>query len=167
MNVAHITRNIGIIAKASKKLDSLIQATAEGVMLHAHQHREVSLVNKLYLALGAGHRHTAMTEWLVKYCPVTANTREEDKKEVPFLIDVDKVMAGDELIELAAAAGKEPWFTMSPSRAPDEVFDVKKALMALIAKSKKAKTITAPEVMSQLQGMADSLPAQPKKEAKA
>lgn len=148
---AQIERNIAFIAKAGAKLDKLIQNTAEAVMLHSHQHREVSLVNKLYLALSKGARHAAMTEWLMTFAPVVANTDDATKGERPFVFNEDKCKADAELIELAGKASSMPWYEMKKSPQPDEVFDVLAALKAIVRKAGKAGQNTDPQALHQIE----------------
>lgn len=160
-----IERNIAFIAKAGAKLDKLIQSTAEAVMLHSHQHREVSLVCKLYNALPKGARHVAMAEWMMAFCPVVANTDDSTKGERPFVFNDDKCKAGDDLVSLAAAAGGSPWFEMRKSPTPDEVFDVKAAIMALLRKAKKAGDNTDPVTIQQLEMLSTTAKGKPEVKA--
>ncbi|WWO60223.1 hypothetical protein [Xanthomonas phage SB3] len=162
---AQIERNIAFIAKAGVKLDKLIQTTAEAVLLHSHQHREVSLVNKLYNALSKGARHAAMTEWLISFCPVVANTDDSTKKERPFVFNEEKCKAGEELVALAGQASGMPWYEMKKSPAPDDVFDVKAAILALIRKAGKAGENTDPVTLHQLEVLASTAKGKPEKAA--
>lgn len=134
---------IASIASRGKKLDNEIQIAALSVINHVNEHREVSLVNKLYLALSAGARKTAMTSWLLAYGMVAANTDADTKKERPFIFDKAKAtnLEGAQVM---------PWYNHKPDPAPDQVFDVVKAVHALLAKAGKASSVKGADLLHML-----------------
>lgn len=115
------------IAGRAAKLDKDIQECALSALHHNEQHQDVVFVNRLYLALGKGHRRSALTEWFLTFGRVVANEDSKTKADKPFLY------AKDKKTDLAAAAIK-PWYECKKEPEPDGVFDVQKAYMALLKK---------------------------------
>lgn len=163
-----IAAAINNLAKRWQGIDTTTQTVALDVLLHAHVNREVSLVNKLYLALGKGARHEAMAQWLMLYAPVKANAVAATKEERPFLFEKDKALDGDELVTLMGNASRNPWYMSAPSKAPDEVFDFAKALKALLAKAdrevKAGRSVSDPDAVAKLREMLPTVKGAPKKE---
>lgn len=128
---AEIDKSINQIRATGAKLDQLIQVTGVDVLEHFAQHKDTGVVNRLYLAMPKGARHTAMASWLLAHGALKANTDKGSKDSSPFAYDRDKVTD-------AEAAALDPWFDHKPSKAPDEVFDLQKAVRQLIIKAGKA-----------------------------
>lgn len=137
-----ITAAINAIAKSGNKLDLDIQLVGLSVLNHAELHGDVTLINKLYLALPRGTRKTAMTQWLVAFGKVVANTGD-NKKEAPF--SYDKTKATD-----LAGASQTPWFDFAPDKAPDALFDVQAAVASLLRRASKADKVSDPELIAKL-----------------
>lgn len=125
---------IKAIAAAGKKLDDRIQKAGIDVLEHFAEHKDTGLVNRLYLALSRGARKTAMASWLLAYCAVVPNTDPKTKADQPFIYD--KTKKTDPL-----AAAQDAWYDHKPDATPDEVFDLQKAVKALLAKAGKAGSI--------------------------
>lgn len=115
------------IAKRGKKLDADIQHAALSAIYAVEKHGNVGYVNMLYLALSAGTRKSAMTEWLLQFGGVVANA-EKGKAEMPFKFDREKS------VDLAGGAAM-PWYECKPDQDPDMVFDVVAALKSIIKKA--------------------------------
>lgn len=145
MDKTQIEKNIESIRKTGQKLDKLIQDTGLATIEHVEAHGDVRLVNRLYLALPKGARKAAFTEWLLAHAKVQANAGE-NKKEAPF------VYAKEKTTNIAGAVQK-PWFDFKPDPAPDQVFDVMKALTALLNKAGKANEVTDPALLAKLQAV--------------
>lgn len=92
-----ITKSIKSVETRGKALDNLIHLTACSILAHVHEHREVSLANKLLNALPKSGRKNALIAWFeaygemlfdgkdkeMKFCKDT--TTEQDKAELdPF-----------------------------------------------------------------------------------
>lgn len=176
MNIAIIdgkvvAQAISRLAKRWTGIDTDTQAVAMDVLLHAHQNAEVSLVNKLYLMLGKGARHEAMTNWITLYCPVSVNTAAATKEARPFLLDKSKVMADAALLDVAGQASRNPWYTKAPSKAPDEVFDLARAVKALIAKAdkqvKEGRSVSDSDALGKLRELHSTIKPVVKAEAEA
>ena len=139
-----LNKEIAAIKTAGAKLDTRIQAAAVGVLEHFAVHKDNGLVNRLYHAMPAGSRKSALTSWLLTHCAVAANTDKATKQEQPFVYDRTKKTDPE-------AGEADPWYSHKPDKAPDEVFDLQKAVRALLAKAGKAESIKG--------GTADTLKA--------
>ena len=92
---------------------------------------DVGYINRLYLSLGKGARHAALTGWLFSFGGVVAN--EGDTKDTtPFIKSKEKV------VDIEGGT-KTPWYDMKKSPKPDEVVDLLKLTLALIKKAAKPK----------------------------
>jgi len=132
--LAEINKAIATIKASGEKLDKLIQDTAVNVLEHFAEHKDNGLVNRLYFALPQGARKTAMTSWLLAYGALSANADSKTKKEQPFVYDRNKVTD-------AEGAATDMWYDHKPDQTPDKVFDLQKAVKALLSKASKAETV--------------------------
>lgn len=123
---------------AHAKVDNEWHAIGMSVMAHMAEHRDVSVVNNLvipmYQGLGKGARHVAMTEWILKYLPVVANTDQATKGTHPFKFSKEKAKLQMDFDD----ANANPWYTMKPSPAPDQVLDFRALMVAAIKKANAA-----------------------------
>lgn len=133
-DVAALNKEIAAIKVAGAKLDARIQTAAVAVLEHFAQNHDNGLVNRLYHAMPAGSRKAALTSWLLTHCAVSANTDKATKQEQPFVYDRKKKTDPE-------AGEADPWYSHKPDKAPDEVFDLQKAVRALLAKAGKAESI--------------------------
>lgn len=132
--IAEINKAIASIKTAGAKLDTMIQNTAVDVLTHFAEHKDTGLVNRLYLALPKGARKTAMVDWLLKFCAVQPNTEQATKEEQPFVYARDKVTDPE-------AAAEVMWYDLKKDKAPDDVFDLQKAVRQILAKAGKAPSL--------------------------
>lgn len=146
MTKDEIVTSIKSIETRGKKMDADIQRTALSILAHVEQHKEVSLFNKLYSALPKGARKSALTGWGLAFGKLEANTGD-NKKEAPFKYAKDKTT------DIAQAAAN-PWYDFAPEKEPDEMFDVVKAVAAVLAKAGKAKANNNPELVAKLRELA-------------
>lgn len=160
-NTAELAKFIDGIKSRAKRLDGDIQTAALSAIAHFNKCGDVGFINRLYLSLGKGARHVALTAWLLEFGGVQANDGE-GKDTKPFLKDANKKVdleAGD----------KTPWFEMKPSQKPDEVVDVLKLTLALIkrvSKPKEGQEVAHAEMISDLQALAEKYtPAEEVQEA--
>lgn len=133
-DIASLNKELASIKAAGAKLDSRIQDAAVAVLYHFAKNQDNGLVNRLYMALPAGARKTAMTSWLLAHCAVVANTDKATKNEQPFVYAKNKTTNPE-------AGAADPWYKHKADKAPDEVFDLQKAVRALLAKAGKAESI--------------------------
>ena len=133
-----IAAAISANAKAHAEVDAEWHAIGLSVMAHMAEHRDVSVVNNLvipmYMGLGKGARHAAMTEWLLTFLPVVANTDQATKGTLPFVFSKDKAKIEPDF----AMASEKPWYSMQKSPAPDQVFDLNKVVAGLFKKMTEA-----------------------------
>lgn len=130
-NDADLNKEIASIKVAGRKLDARIQIAALSAITVLAKNGNVHFVNALYLALGKGARHVAMTAWMLQFGGVSAN-EGESKGLKPFNYDKSKQ------VDVEGGA-KMPWYDMKPSPKPDEVMDVLALTMALLKKVSKPK----------------------------
>lgn len=131
-DVAALNKEIAAIKVAGAKLDARIQTAAVGVLEHFAQYHDNGLVNRLYHAMPAGSRKAALTSWLLTHCAVSANTDKKTKQEQPFVYDRNKKTDPE-------AGEADQWYSHKPDKAPAEVYDLQKAVRALLAKASKAE----------------------------
>lgn len=129
-----LNKEIASIKLAGAKLDSRIQDAAVAVLEHFKVNHDNGLVNRLYAALPQGARKSAMSSWLLAHCGVVANQDRATKGDQPFVYDKTKTTDPE-------AAAADPWYGHKPDKAPDDVFDLQKAVRALLAKAGKANTL--------------------------
>lgn len=148
-----LTAKITKMATSAAKLDTMILEVSQDVARHYHMHKDVGMVNKLYLALGKGARHAAMAEWMLAFLAVKPNTGK-NKAEMPFVTDKhpNGEWARETNLEGALA---HPWHDFKKSPTPDNLFDFKKAIKVLVNKYNNAETVTGvtPDQMAMLAEM--------------
>lgn len=138
---AKIELNIKRISHYGKKMDAFVQMTALAVALHSHKHGEVSLVNKLVLAMAdwKGARHKAMHSWVAAYCPVVLNADEAAAKTQPYCVDTSRLAdeAGRNEIAIANGQEKNHWYNHKADPVMPEFIDVNAMLQAVMKKVTK------------------------------
>ncbi|ARB31556.1 hypothetical protein B5P22_31105 [Pseudomonas tolaasii] len=146
---AQILGQIKTIATRGANLDKLIQETGIGILEHMQEHREASLVCKLYNAMPNGSRKLALAHWLVKFGSVKVN-KGTDSKAIPFKFDAEGT------IDLVGAAGKA-WYDCKKERdLKDEAFDLDAALynfQAMLRKAQEKGALPVDERVGVLLGM--------------
>ncbi len=141
---AELVKLIDSIKGRGARLDADIQLAGLSCLDHLAKHGDIGQINRLYLALGKGARKAALTSWLLAYGGVVANT-EKDKADKPFIYTKDKETN-------VQAASQDPWYDHKPDQAPDEVFDLAKALEAIVKKA-AGKTLVHGELLTDVQAM--------------
>ena len=121
MTKAQILGNINTIATRGNKLDQLIQDVAVSIVAHVGDHREASLVCKLYNAMPKGSRRLALAHWFVKHGAVKVNQSKTDAESIPFLFDATAVTN-------VKGATEQFWFDGKKEKTLREEFDVDRAL---------------------------------------
>lgn len=110
------------------------------------KHNDVGPVNRLYKAMPKGTKSSAMASWLLAYGALLANEDSKTKADMPFKYTKDKDY------NLAAAA-QDAWFNHKPEPAADEVFDLAKAVEAIIKRA-QGKQLVHGEMLTGLQALA-------------
>ena len=148
LDKAQIEATIKRILTNGKKLDADIQAAGVGCLDHIEKHGDVTLFNRLYLAMPLGARKSAMTAWAIAFGRVAANTGD-NKKEAPFVYDKAKA---SNIVDAIA----NPWYNFSPDKLPDEVFDVRKALTQLVARASKSPSVNDAELFTKVRELVEA-----------
>jgi hypothetical protein len=126
--------------KAGQKWAEAGQVLAMSCLKHLSDHGDVGFVNRLFLAMPKGTKSSAMGSWLLTHGALVANTDKGSKTAMPFKYDKSKVT------DLEAAA-KDPWYDHKPEPDADQIFDLQKALEAIIKKAGKAKQVAHGELL--------------------
>lgn len=146
-----LTAHIDGIARRGKKWDADVQLAALSVIAHLDKHGDITLVNRLHLAMPGGARRASLSQWLLNYGKCSANTGP-NKREVPFVYDKTKTTDMDTAVTVS-------WYEAgAPERDPDELVEVLPMLNRLIARMKNSNT-DHPEVLPQLEMLAAGLVA--------
>lgn len=145
-NVAELNKAVDAWGKRGQKWMQEGHVLAMSALAHHCKHGDTGPVNRLFLAMPKGSKSAAMAEWFLSFGALSANADPEGKKTSPFKHDKEKT---PNLVE----AAKNPWYEFQPEKAPDELFDVRKALMAIIKKADKASQIEGQELLSTLRGL--------------
>lgn len=122
---AAIVKAIDSIANRGKKLDADIQLAGLSVLDHIQQHGDVTLANRLFLALPKGARKLAMAEWFLAFGKLSANLDKATAKDLPFVYAKDKTTNLEGAIEL-------PWYECKPEKAVADAFDVQAEVAKLL-----------------------------------
>lgn len=141
---AELVKLIESIASRGKKLDADIQLAGLSCLDHLAKHGDIGQINRLYVALAKGARKAALSSWLLTHGSVVANT-EKDKADKPFIYTKDKATS-------VQAASQDPWYDHKPDAAPDEVFDLQKALEQIVKKA-AGKELVHGELLTGVQGL--------------
>lgn len=131
---AELTKAINAWGTKGQKWAQEGHQLALSALQHAAKHGDHTLLNRLYLAMPKGTKSSAMAEWIVAFSHLVPNTDKEAAKTSPFVVDKAKAVN-------LPGAHEKPWFDFRPEPTPLEVFDLQKAVMAVITKAKKAQTI--------------------------
>lgn len=151
MDVASFDKECAAMQKAGNSVAQRIQKLAMAALDHLAEHGQVAFVNKLYVSMPNGSRKAALAAWFLQFGRVEASTKE-DKKLVPFLYAKHGVNDLD-------GAAATPWYEAAQEKAPDELFDITKAIAALIAKAKKSAKVNDPAALKALETLASLKPA--------
>jgi hypothetical protein len=109
------------------------------------KHNDVGPINRLYKAMPKGTKSSAMVSWLLAYGAVIANDDAATKADMPFKYTKDKAFKLDD-------AAKDPWFNHKPEPKADEVFDLAKAVEAVIKRA-QGKQLVHGELLTGLQAL--------------
>lgn len=132
MDVAACNVAIASIAKRGAKLDADIQTVGLNILNHVAEHREVSLVLKLYNAMPKGSRRNALADWFQRFGQVTVNTDKASAKERPFLFAKDKTTDVQGAIATA-------WYECKPEKELADEFNFAAQLAALLKRAESAR----------------------------
>lgn len=120
------------IAQRGATLQQDIQDTGLDVLAHIDQHGEVSLLNKLFLALPVGQRRDSFVVWATSFGKCSINSHKETRETRPFIFS--KIAETD-----LEGAAQMKWYEAKRAADPLDVFDVSKALAGILKKVSKAQ----------------------------
>lgn len=106
MTKTQIEAAILSIAKRGAKLDADIQAAGLAIIHHVGEHGDITLANKLFLAMPKGSRRNSLALWFITFAKLDLNTGE-GRKDAPFVYKKD----GKTDVQGAA---KMMWFDAKP-----------------------------------------------------
>ncbi len=152
MEINELNKAIDAFAKTGLKWADQGHKLAIATLEHlVKSHGDVGAVNRLYKAMPAGSKSSALVSWFLAYGALVANVDKETKKDKPF------VFAKDKTTNVVGGAA-DPWYNHKPEPAPDDVFDVQKALAAILSKAKrvaaKGGTVTGGELLVEIEAIA-------------
>lgn len=150
---AELNKLILSITAAGKRLDANIQLAGLSSLHHLAEHGDIGFVNRLYVAMPKGSRKTALTSWFLTHGALIATTGE-GKDVKPFSYTKDKETS-------VAAAAADPWFSHKPDQAPDEVYDLQKAINIIIKKAASGKELEHAELLPKLQALVTAPDSEP------
>lgn len=133
-DLAKLNKLIVSIKVAGAKLDAMTHQAAISAVAHFSVHWDDGAINRLYRALAKGHRHEAMTEWLLSFGGVVANKDDMTKEIRPFVKDRGEEGRPPKAPDVASGMAT-PWYDMKKSKSPDEVFDVLVLVQKLLKKA--------------------------------
>jgi len=156
LNQADTLKLIASIDKRGKKLDSDIHQAALSSIAHHAAHGDVTLVNRLIVALPKAARRNALMAWVEHFgAGLAPNVEKETRAEAPFVH-----VKGSKKVFDEAAADAKPFWEFKPE--PEYVqFDLAKALAMLLKKAESALaaeqqdgTLISPEKLAALRAIA-------------
>ncbi len=136
-DVAKIKASIKSIGETRARLVDKIQITALSVAQHAHLHGDITLLNQLVLAVGAGMKQQALRLWLNDFAPVTPNSDKETNGDAPMSYAKSKRLSDEALTANMAAAALKPWYDYKTEK-PAEDFNFSALLHKLLGQLDKA-----------------------------
>lgn len=123
---------IDSIQRAGKKLDNDIQTALQCSAIHAHEHGDISLIERLLAALPKGVRSNAAKEWLAQYAPVAFV-----EKGLQFSRPYDSKDNEARAVAVQACIDAAVWTELKPE-PPFKPFVMEQALDALLKKAEAA-----------------------------
>ena len=127
MNIIKGTKDINAAINSIKtrgaNLDSSIQLAALSVLAHASEHGDITLADKLVMAMPKGGRKLALVEFMLAFGQVAKKANA--KTGAVFTLDKTRVL------DLASADAK-PWTEFKKEASISTAFDAQAAVLSLI-----------------------------------
>ena len=137
------------------------QLLALSALQRLHDHGDIGPANRLQATMPKGTKSGSMAAYLLAFGALSANVGQ-DKAEKPFLFDKARADKQGGVKADMAGAMACAWETCGKAeQAPDEVFDVAKALDALLARAMKAAQVSSPETIQAVKDLRAGLKASP------
>lgn len=122
------------------------QMLAVSALTRLADHGDIGYCNRLYLAMPKGSKSSAMASWMLTHGALIANTDKGSKADKPFVYSKDKTTD-------VPGSIADPWFDHKPEPDADAVFDLQKALMAVLTKAGKAKHVAHGELAEKVSAL--------------
>jgi hypothetical protein len=152
MDINELNKAIDAFAKTGVKWADQGHKLAVATLEHlVKSHGDIGAVNRLYKAMPAGSKSSALVSWFLTYGALVANEDKDTKADKPFVFAKDKTTSVDK-------GRADPWYNHKPEPAPDQVFDVQKALAAILGKAsrmeKKGGEVLHRELLAEIEAIA-------------
>lgn len=122
------------------------QSIALSCLQHLADHGDIGAVNRLVTKMPKGTKSGSMIAYFLEFGSLVAN-EGSDKKEKPLVYSKEKAT------DMVGAA-KTPWQDCGKQeQTAEEVFDVVKAVHAIINKAKKANSVSDTGMLEQLMAL--------------
>lgn len=122
------------------------QMLAVSALTRLADHGDIGYCNRLYQAIPKGSKSSAMASWMLTHGALTANTDKGSKADKPFVFSKGKTTDVQGSIA-------DPWFDHKPEPGADAVFDLQKALMAVLTEAGKAKHVAHGELAEKVSAL--------------
>lgn len=132
---AEITKAITSIHGRGAKLDADIHRCGVSVLVHASEHGDSTLADKLVLAMPKGGRKLALVEWMLAFGQLAKLDKVADKDAIAAgrLFKLDKTRTLDE-----KGATETSWTEFKPEAPVLDAFDAQAAVHSVLARLTKA-----------------------------
>lgn len=114
------------ISKRGARLDADIQAAGLAIIAHVGEHGDITLANKLFIAMPKGSRRNSLALWLVTFGKLDVNMGE-GRAESPFVYKKDGKTD-------VTGASKVHWFDAKPEQDLTVALDGYAMVRALLKK---------------------------------
>jgi hypothetical protein len=129
LDAAGTNKLILSIKTRAGKLQNDVHQAAVSSLAHAVNHGDVTLLNRLLMALPASARRNALAAWAIKFGPFIANTDKTTKSEAPLM----HMKRDDSDIQGAIA---QPYWELKASEDGDKELDIVKSFDSLLKRVK-------------------------------
>jgi len=140
-SAAEINKAITSIQGRGAKLDSDIHKAGVSVLVHASEHGDTTLADKIVLAMPKGGRKLALVEWMLAFGQLAKLDKVLDKEaiEAGRLFKLDRTRKLDQQGAIDTA-----WTEFKPEPAVLDAFDAQAAVQSLLNRlsSATAKGLT-------------------------
>ena len=127
LSSADLVKAIDKVCKDSQTLQARIQVVGVQALMHLGAHGDIGPVNRLLVGLGKGTRRSALGSWLLAHGGLVVNDSMATRKTAPLKYSKDKQTSPE-------AALADPWFDHLPEKEISDVFDLQKAIHAILGK---------------------------------
>lgn len=130
-----LVKAIDSVNGRAKRLMGDYQTVGVQALMHLKEHRDPVYVGRLVNGMPKGTKRNSMVSWLLAHGALKVNVDAGTKQILPLAFDKTKETNPE-------AALADPWTEHMPEKAIDSVFDLSKAVSAIIAKA-KAEGVTS------------------------